>query len=178
MTEIEFTKEMNRLETAFGQKGANQERTKIIWKEIKDFSASWLNRTVSLFIGNLRQFPLLSDFQEQATIERERLWKLQKQETANQAIKFMSDTRQIFDFDMIKSIIQTTKDRIEGRVPDAVFDNFKQGIQKLSSADCNDCDSSGYVFKFEGEYEYVYRCRCRIGLLKPHKIPLVKYEQA
>lgn len=76
-----FLKEMLRLENCFrmpNREFYGQERCQIIWKEVCHLSDEWMSRTVDLFIGMHRQPPLMPEFREEISRERERLWQTEK----------------------------------------------------------------------------------------------------
>jgi hypothetical protein len=78
VTEIEFSQQLNRLQETFGKSAYGTERVKLIWKEVKDLAPDWFASVVGGFIGTLRQAPLLPDISERASQERERLWRIEK----------------------------------------------------------------------------------------------------
>lgn len=75
-----FQAQMNRLAETFGGQHYKRERVELIWREIGSFHDSWLTRTIDRFIGELRQAPLVSEFRDAASQERERQRETQKQQ--------------------------------------------------------------------------------------------------
>lgn len=71
---------MNRITELFGIKHYNLDRVELIWREVNQLSDEWMVRTVDLFIGNKLYPPLMPDFREEISKERERLWNMQKRE--------------------------------------------------------------------------------------------------
>lgn len=78
MTESHFSQQLTRLQENFGRTAYSTERTKLLWREVKDLSPEWLTGVVDSFIGSMRHAPLIPDFSEQASTERERLRRLEK----------------------------------------------------------------------------------------------------
>lgn len=71
MNQQEFQNQMNRLAETFGKAAYGTERAKLIWREVKDLGAHWLERVVDEFIGG-RSAPLLNEFRDAIAKERER----------------------------------------------------------------------------------------------------------
>lgn len=69
---------MERLINTFGKNAYGEERTKLIWREVKGFSFYWWQKTTDHLILECRQAPLLEQFGPLIAEERERLWKIQK----------------------------------------------------------------------------------------------------
>ena len=72
-----FANQINRLAKQFSS-AFSEERVKLIWREVGQLSDEWFETLVDRFIGDLRQAPLLPDFREAASIERDRLWEIEK----------------------------------------------------------------------------------------------------
>lgn len=74
---------MLRLENCYASKHRldlfyNKDRGDLIWREVQQLSDEWMVRTVDLFIGEYERPPLMPQFREQISKERERLWVIEK----------------------------------------------------------------------------------------------------
>lgn len=169
MTEQEFQRDMGRLIEQFGKPVYSQARVALIWREVRDMTSFWWERTVDRLIGECRQAPLVPEVREEVSRERERNWAGEKAKNRNESLAAM---KALFDGQMIESICKTIGDRIEGKVDDVVFQNFTRGVKKLSHASCQHCDDSGLVFAGDGQgYEWVHRCLCHTGHKQPQRYP-------
>lgn len=72
MNRTHFEREMNRLVDTYGSKSYPETRVNLIWREVKDFPDHWMTRTVDSFIKYQRQAPMMSEFNEEMSKERER----------------------------------------------------------------------------------------------------------
>lgn len=172
MSPVEFQTQMNRLSETFGKQAYGTERAGLIWREVKDFSGAWLERTVDDFIGAMRHAPLLPDFANAVSAERERTWKREKAQHSKEAEYAMKSLYSSGDLSMI---CKTITSRIEGEMPDADFGKFLKMINSapVTELSCRTCDGSGLVFdKDERGYEFVFRCFCREGEKKPKVYPV------
>lgn len=80
MSAQEFDQQMRRLIDTYGPQHYRQERLTLLWREVKDFDYRWLERVVDEMLGSSRQAPLPADFSEHVSRERERRWRLQKEQ--------------------------------------------------------------------------------------------------
>lgn len=87
-----FSNELDRLSNTFGERAYGDERVKIIWREVQEFSNEWLTRIVDEFIGSHRLAPLMPEFREHISRERERLYAIDKRKNAIEAESFMRET--------------------------------------------------------------------------------------
>lgn len=115
---------MKRLIDTFGAPAFSTERTKLIWGAVSQFDAKWFEKVCSEFIGTLRYPPLLPDFQEKASVERERLWEIQKRESARDAREFMTS----YSNSQVQSMCKTIRERAVGAVDDKSFEKFVKVI--------------------------------------------------
>lgn len=77
MTAEFFQRQMERLSNVFG--GAYKtERTQLIWKEMAALPEDAFERVVNKLIGECRQAPMIQDFREAASVEREKIWQRRK----------------------------------------------------------------------------------------------------
>ena len=73
MTQEEFQTQAIRLLETFGRQSYSTDRMKMIWNAVRPYSADWFRRTCDEFIGSQRNPPLLTDFENAAVNERERV---------------------------------------------------------------------------------------------------------
>lgn len=179
MDERHFRDQVGRLAETFGANHYKPERIKLMWREVKEFDGRWFTGLVDEFIGESRHPPLLPEFREKITIERERLWKTEKQVHEKEAKSFYE---RCFPIEEVRQVCKTIIDRILGRVTDSDFWNFVKLLnyssktQKIPGAyeyECERCQE-GYIFWQEGNGLYVGRCTCSQGQAKPKSMIEVK----
>lgn len=124
MTETHFRNQVHRLESQFGKYGA--ERGGILWKEVKTFSDHWFTKVVDKMLSSSRHMPLPSDFAFDISEERERVWRLEKKQHAQDAKDFWSGT---YHPDEVKDICQKIRLRIQGRMSDEDWKPFLKALQ-------------------------------------------------
>lgn len=177
----EFTPQMDRLINTFGKSAYGEERTKLIWREVKDFSGAWWEKSVDQLILSSRQAPLLEQFGPLIADERERLWKIEKKKHAQEAKDFF---RSSYGPDDVGTICKTIVKRIQGEVSDSDYSTFQKMLNnvaasnpnKNSRTNCRGCEDSGLIFHRDQEnYEWIYRCRCHAGMRQPQTYPI--YQQ-
>jgi hypothetical protein len=172
MTHQEFDHHMNRLKDCFGDRSYSDERTKRIWREVRDFDSNWFEKIVDRFIGQERQPPILPQFQEETSIERERLWKIEKEQHARDAKEFFQG---MYQPDDVRTICQFIVKRITGGVSDEDYANFVKHLKETADAiskhslNCKECEDSGLVFT---DQNYVYRCYCPQGRKRQENYPI------
>lgn len=124
----EFETHLNRLRDVFGDRNYTDERAKVFWREVRDMDASWWARTVDRFIGECKFAPLMPEFREVITRERERNWSVEKSCHTRDAKEFFL----IADDPEIRgSVMKTILDRMNGKVSDQVWGEFMPGLNKL-----------------------------------------------
>jgi hypothetical protein len=87
MTQREFETNMNRMREEW-KNVYGTERCKLIWKEVKDFDGMWWERTVDQLIGDFLKPPMLPEIREKASIERERVYRTNKERQRREAEGF------------------------------------------------------------------------------------------
>jgi hypothetical protein len=93
MTAQEFQTAMNRLANVFS--GAYKpERTQLIWREMGSLPANAFNRMIDRFIGEARQPPLIQEFREAASMEREKIHEREKKDHTKDSWAFWKGTAQ------------------------------------------------------------------------------------
>lgn len=175
MTREEFVKQMNRLASVFGANPYPEERRTLIWNEVNTLSVMAFTRIVNELIGSSRHAPLIPEFREAASREREAEWQIQKRVHAQEAKAAM---KTLFGPDDIKFFCKSIRDRLAGEMNDVQFDGFNRMLQEFPGPPkCLYCDSSGYVWEENPEGgDVVYRCKCPEGEKKPKGIAIAPNE--
>ena len=177
MNQGQFDQQIQRLVNNFGKTAYSSERAILLWREVSTLSASWLNLTVDKFIGELKHAPLLPEFREEISKERERIWRGDKEKYAKEAKDFFQGSYQPDD---VRTICQMIVKRLQGGVPDADYAQFvkhldhtaKSAPRKHGEIHCRECGGDGIIFKRHANgNEYVYRCFCIHGQKKPKSYP-------
>lgn len=170
----EFNKEMAKLVSVFGEKFYPSERIAVIYRIVSDLSCEWFSKTISQFIGNLERPPLAEKFQEESTLEREKIYSKKKEEYRRDAQDTYSSK---FHPDEIAILFQTMITRIRGGVSDEHWESFKKQLTHAMGyrPRCTQCEDEGYIFKQLDISTYVYRCGCQRGrALYTTGIPIYK----
>jgi len=161
MTQDEFQGQIYRLQEAFGKNAYPTERTALIWRDVRHFDFRWLERTVDELLSSERQAPLPVAFSALAAMERERLYRIEKEKNSAQIEEFTSS----FDAVDIKTICSGILGRVRGQISEPQYDAFKSGLADVANKTpppCKLCDGSGRkVWYDEKNRVYVAKCSCR-----------------
>jgi hypothetical protein len=153
-----FRDQINRLAETYGATHYKDERIKIIWKELEEFSNQWLTKTIDYFIGNLRQPPLMAEFRDEISKERERLYQIKKKEQSKEAKEFMS----AYSGEDIQTICGQIVKRLIGGMNDQDFKCFTEMLkQPGESLKCAICEGTGVYY--DEEYKGMTICSCAIN---------------
>lgn len=125
----EFNFEITRLSNHW-PRAYTDEFKKLLWKDIGMLSKEWLVSTIDRFIGSSRVAPMIPDFQEFATIEREKLWAEQKKQNTLDAQAFWSGS--VFSDEEKKSFFKTIRERIKGSVSNDHWNSFVKILKETS----------------------------------------------
>lgn len=121
MTEQEFNTQVQRLVNNFGKQAYSPERALLLWREVNDFSGRWFSNTVDKFIGELKHAPLLPEFREEISKERERLWNQEKDNHKKEVSDFWEGT---FHTDEVKSICEKIRRRLKMEASEEEYSQF------------------------------------------------------
>lgn len=154
MDQQQFQRQMSRLSDTFGANSYKDERIKILWREIQDFSIEWLARTVDHFIGSCRHAPLMPEFREELSKERERMHSVQKREHREDAKEFKTS----YPAEDIKTICEQIRRRITGSMDDQDYQGFMRMITPLGGYRCRRCEDTGI---YRNELMQITACDCR-----------------
>lgn len=139
----EFESQVNRLQAAFGKAAFPTERTALIWREVQRFEFGWLERLTDQLISGERQAPLPQKFAEAASLERERLYQIEKAKHREEAEEFMSS----FSGADIQTICGAIRARATGRMGANAYQDFVNGLNDLSKKvifRCSRCEDTGH----------------------------------
>jgi len=131
MTSEVFHKHLGRLREQFGKAAYSQTRAELIWREVKQFDAEWWEKTVDKFLLTCRQAPLMDELAQEIGAERERAYKLQKEQHAKDAKDFFAGTYQPED---VKTICQYMVKRILGQVSDEDYAVFVKHLKETADS--------------------------------------------
>lgn len=167
MTFGHFQSQMTRLSRTFGKFAFPEERASLLWREVQWFDDSWFTYVIDGVIGNCRHAPLLSDFSEAISKERERNWEEKKKRSDLEAKEFMQAS---FPEEDRRWIIQQILKRIGGGMEDSDFSSFLKTLKKTGEAIdppllCGNCEDTGLLWgrhKRRGG-SFVFKCPCRHG---------------
>ena len=162
MTPQHFQTQIERLRNQFGKQTYSQERATLLWSEVRDLPDDWFTFVVNRFIGECRQPPLLPEFREEVTKERERIWKTEKEKHRQESKQAMGS---MFSKEDIQTICKGITSRIRGGMNDGDFKTFNKMLRSIEPiGECRYCKGSGLAFiTDENQYEWVYRCVCKTG---------------
>ena len=122
MTTIHFQSEIERLVKVFGDKAYPKERTKLIWDQVKYLSDEWMTNTVNYFIGYLRTPPLMAEFGEQVSRQREKDYSFTKSIHSREAKDFMQE--KFLGPDDVKFAAGSIIRRLKGGMSDEDYKKF------------------------------------------------------
>lgn len=166
---------MQRLAETFGKQAFGNERAALVWREVKDFDPFWFRRVVDGFIGDSRQAPLVSDFSNAASEERERVWKIEKAQHAKDAKAFFNST---FSDDDRAMMIGAMIKRMMKQMPDSEWVTFTGMLQetvKLSQpVRCAVCEDAGILFETNASgVTSILKCTCEAGKKDRRRFPVI-----
>jgi hypothetical protein len=171
MTEQGFVMQMARLERQFNSK-FGEERGKILWREVKDLSDAWFVTVIDKLLGECRYMPMVIEFREEISRERERVWRNQKKANAKDARDFYAGN--LYQADDTRTICKTIVSRLLGNVLDAEYSTFQQLLENASGGGsrghaCWTCGDSGVFFDSES---YAFKCSCPAGRKRTEAYPV------
>jgi hypothetical protein len=166
----EFSTQIDRLRDCFGDKSFSEERTKMVWRSVQSLGSAWFTQVVDGMIATSKFAPLPSDFFEFASLERERLWQLEKHQSAEDAKEFMAT----YGTEEIQQVAGTIRDRINGGMSDSHFDSFQKLLRTAPTVEnlCTYCSDNGVYLctkKDKPDTLWAFRCHCHAGKADPRK---------
>jgi hypothetical protein len=172
---MQFKNQINRLAETFGANVYKPERIKMIWNDVKDLSPEWFARVVDELIGSSRQPPLVPEFREAVSRERERLWAIEKKQHANEATKFFHSK---FSTEDKRWAVQQILRRVVGNMTDHDFGLFLGGLadgaDDAQPVDCGLCEDTGLLWarSKSDNHDHVFKCPCRAGVKDGRRYPV------
>lgn len=130
MTELHFMSQIKRLADTYGAKTYGTERSGILWQEVKDFSDEWMTKAVDRFIGSRREPPLLPEFAEAASRERERVNDTQKRQHSRSSEDFWKGLS--FPPEELGVICDTIRRRLQKNISDEDYARFQKSLREAS----------------------------------------------
>lgn len=127
MTDAQFQVQMNRLVETFGSNHYKPERIRLIYKLVLPYSVEWFTRLVDEFVGSCERAPLLPKFEEAVSLERERLWRKQKEQNEQDAKAFMAGK---FTDEDVRATLGTIVGRLQGQINDNDWDAFNRVLKQ------------------------------------------------
>ena len=173
MTFDDFQSQVDRLVKAYGAAAFSQERAHLIWRDVRPFSLVWLERVVDSLLATERQAPLPVKFAEAASIERERIHKINKEKQRDEAQDFMSS----FSGADIQTICGAIKARAVGSMRGEDYKAFISGLRDVSRKvvfGCSACEDTGKIYTGAKSNRalYVFRCPCSKGTAEAGRYPV------
>lgn len=135
MSENHFQMQIARIERQFGKYGT--ERASLLWRDVKEFSDNWFTKTVDKLLAQCRQIPIPSDFYDEMARERERLYKIEKDERNETVAAYEADN---FGDEEKKWMYQNIREMFMGKYSDEdakkqikVYENASMGGRDINS---------------------------------------------
>lgn len=119
MTRQEFETQIQRLINTYGKSHYPEERIKLLWQDTCNYSVVWLQQTITKFIAESARAPLIVEFRQEVSIERERLWALEKAEYSDNIEELITYSLKNSE---IKEIVQAILRRMSREFPDNDWD--------------------------------------------------------
>lgn len=167
--DFEFYKnQIARLVQTFGEKSYPGERVSVLWEYVRSFDQNWFNETVSEFIANSRQAPLVKEFRDAAEKKNLAEWEKKKRYESAISKSFSPNEDSIFEPQDIRDMMKYLTARMDGKVSDEDWNAFQQYVTETASKSkqkrykCFLCRDSGYTSQLreiDGQkYSYAIPC--------------------
>lgn len=158
----EFQIQMNRLIGTYGKANYNEDRSSLIFQEVKDFDLPWFKKLVDKFIGENKFAPLVPEFREACIDERETSWSKEKIRNEKTAKDFM---HRVFSDEDQSVLFKSINNRIAGKMNDIDFGQMLSSLDKITKFEaqppaCKKCDDVKLVTFFDGKFENRRSCTC------------------
>ena len=115
MIQERFAQQINRLQDQFGRNAFGTERAKLLWREVGGFDDKWFEKVIDSVIANSRSAPILADFSSFISEERERRWRVEKEQHQQDARQFWKMTSTDEERQLM---LHTIRERVKGNIPD------------------------------------------------------------
>lgn len=170
MTFDQFKNQIHRLSLTFGEKNYPDERVLIFWKEFKYTDFNLFQEAISRAIAEEPRAPLISKLRDYVGGVRQEFYLKQKEKNKKEAEEFFHSE---FDSVDVNFIVQTTIQRMSGKVPDRDWSEFlntvrSMGNKTIDNTKCAHC-SDGLIVTRDTNNAYV--CFCDLGLARSERYP-------
>lgn len=130
MNEKEFQTQILRLIRVYGEPAYKTERTQLIWREMSSLPADSFCRVVDFLIAECRQPPMLKEFREAVSIEREKLHAKEKKDHTKDSWEFWKGSGQATASNEEQVwVFQAIRMRIKREMPDNDWSAFMKLIE-------------------------------------------------
>lgn len=169
MTFEQFQNQVKRLANTFGAKNYPEERITVFWKEFKYTDYNLFQEAISRAIAEELRAPMISRLRDFVSVVRQEYYSKQKERNKKEAEDFFHST---FDSVDVNFIVQTTIQRMSGKVPDGDWSEFLHNIRSMASSRgpqpaCKHCDNGVVVTRDS----YAYVCFCDLGMARTERYP-------
>lgn len=165
----EFSFQMKRLKSTFGENPYPQERVDMIWKFVQYKPIEWFIKSCDFFISESRQAPLLGQFRDNYFAEYRDTYN--KDKSDEQKI-MVPEWKRKKNIEYIRQIQQKLALKIAGKITGFEFKTWLKIFEATIKAEslqlpadyCSHCDDTGAVlWRNESELLMMSRCTCRAG---------------
>jgi hypothetical protein len=164
----QFKNQLQRLANTFGAKNYPEERAMVFWKEFKYTDFNLFQEAVSRAIAEELRAPMISKLRDLVSGVRQEHYAKQKQKHKQEAEEFFHSG---FDQVDINFIVQTTLQRMSGKVPDRDWSEFLQTVKTMGNTGpqklCPHCDNGIVVTRDN----FAFVCFCDLGLARTERFP-------
>jgi hypothetical protein len=171
-----FDSQINHLKEIFGHQRFSDERCNIIFNEMKKLDRQVIEQVFKDLISNAKQSPVLKDFQESISRQRESGWNKEKKQHTSNLKSFFSEERVAKLLGTLRENLSLPSEERRAKT-DAFIDGFESTRSKNPSmfSGCPECADSGVVYLkeespvFGGQFfNTVYACNCSFGNQHPN----------
>lgn len=118
-----FLEQMELMRGNYGADKFPDVKCALIWEELKEFSPKQIRSVCKFVMGNNQYAPTVIPFREFASMLREKLRQWEREQERKEAKDFWEGT---YHDDEVRSIVQTIRLRIEGKVTDDEYRQFQE----------------------------------------------------
>jgi hypothetical protein len=143
---VAFKDQVELLKGNYGADKFPKQKIELIWEELKEFSPKQIQSICKFVMANNNFAPTLQPFRDFAAMLRERIREHEREQERQDAKDFWAGT---FHSSEVKSIVETIRLRIEGKVSDDDWRQFQQILKSAADknpAKCKRCDDTLIYF--------------------------------
>jgi hypothetical protein len=123
-----FETQLARIANQYGPKALGEERVKIIWREVNQFTDRWFESLITEMIASCDRAPLPKQFSEAASRERDRLYLIEKAKNTREAEASWNWLTQ----PEVELICRTIRERMVGKIQDSNWVSFVQVLEQIA----------------------------------------------